>query len=763
MVLSFAMLFCIYFAISAAFANILMSSFPSYKMFIIIGYICSAVTVVVMVAARKFYEYKTVLKKEKKKLDNIIKNINSMVIIWSDDFHYISVNDSFTKKTGYNAADLTENENTLRKILPSDAFLENLQAIINNREEEFNVTCYNRPCISTIWNTSIVYSYTVHKKTNYILMSIGPDLTETINLKNELMRYSKELTELENKHALSMELSEIGIILKESGTDEFYVSEQLVHMFGFKGNVITKEDLRSVFHPKDKIIFETVMGNIEIGSDGSSNIHTVEFRALSSDKTYHWFQFRYKTGFDVNSQSNGMGSMGGAIFDITSDKEKDSLIEKMAYVDDLTKVYNRNKFMIMGQELLECVNENEDLNYYVIVLDIDSFHIINDTCGYKSGNEVLKNTALAISSSLTEGGFTARIGGDNFAVLIKSDDNDKLPEEVISEIQSKLADIRIENMDRYKITCSAGYCKMTDGEETEFSGVLDRAEFALSLSDGTKGCVTVYDNFVHDKIIRNSEIEKELEYALENNELVLYYQPKISLATGEVMGMEALVRWVKPDGKVIPPSEFIPIAEHSLLITKISRFVLYDACRQNKKWQDIGLKPVTVSINLTAVDFYQTDVTGIIKNALDETGLDPKWLDVELTESLALKDIDHAIEQMKEIRNLGVKISMDDFGTGYSSLSYIQVLPITLLKLDRSFIMYLEDDAISREIVSAVIRIAKSKKIETIAEGIETWGQAQILKTSGCDWAQGFFFGKPMTKDDFEKFLILRQKEPAKV
>ena len=199
-----------------------------------------------------------------------------------------------------------------------------------------------------------------------------------------------------------------------------------------------------------------------------------------------------------------------------------------------------------------------------------------------------------------------------------------------------------------------------------------------------------------------------------------------------------------------------------MLITKISHFVLYEACRQNKAWQDMGLAPITVSINLTAIDFYQTNVTEVISTALRETGLAPQWLDVELTESLALKDIDHAVAQMKEIKELGVKLSMDDFGTGYSSLSYIQILPITVLKLDRSFIMYLEDDAISREIVSAVIRIAKSKKIETIAEGIETIGQADILRESGCDQAQGYFFGKPMPADKFEQFLRERQPQKTK-
>lgn len=761
MSISFAVIFCLAFLASAVLAWILISSFPSYSTYILIGYLCSAVTAVVIVSLREIYDSRTTLKKEKKKLDNIIKNINSMVIVWSDDFNYISVNDTFIRVTGYVADDLAGNKELLMKILPREAFSQNMQALINSRDEEFSVAANDRPPVSTIWTTSIVYKHTDGKEIRYLLMSIGPDLTETINMKNELMRYAKEISVLENKYTLSMDLSEIGIILKEVGSDCFYVSEQLRRMLGFETNSITEDEMRLVFHPNDKIVFDTIMGMIRNGDDDSfKDVHYAEFRAQTHDMTYHWFQLRYKT---VPHEDITMASMGGAILDITKEKEKDSIIERMAYIDDVTGINNRNKFMMAGEEILTCVLENkEDMNYWVIVIDIDSFHIINDTCGYTNGNAALKRIAEVITDSLTEGGFAARIGGDNFALLIKADGDNDLPEKIIRKIQEEISSIHAETLDRQGITCSAGFCMMTDGG-SEFSAILDRAEFALSLSDGTRSSIIRYDNSVHDRIIKNSEIEKQLDKAIDNGELTLYYQPKIDLNTGEVMGMEALIRWIKPDGRVVPPGDFIPIAEHSLLITKISRFVLYEACRQNKKWQDMGLRPVTVSINLTAIDFYQTDVTEIITDALNETELDPEWLDVELTESLALKDIDHAIEQMNEIKSLGVKLSMDDFGTGYSSLSYIQVLPISLLKLDRSFIMYLEDDPISREIVSAVIRIAKSKKIETIAEGIETWGQAQILKASGCDWAQGYFFGKPMNREDFEKFLILRQKEPAKV
>jgi EAL domain-containing protein (putative c-di-GMP-specific phosphodiesterase class I) len=301
---------------------------------------------------------------------------------------------------------------------------------------------------------------------------------------------------------------------------------------------------------------------------------------------------------------------------------------------------------------------------------------------------------------------------------------------------------------------------VTDGGD-DFAQVLDRAEFALGLSASTKGSINRYSIYVHDRVIHSTEIEKDLARAIDDNELVLYYQPKIDLITGKVIGAEALIRWIK-DGRMIPPNDFIPVAESSMLITRISEFVLKEACRQNKKWQDKGLDPIVVSINLTAIDFYHTNVTENIRKALEKTGLEPKWLEVELTESLALKDIDNAIKQMNDIRNLGVSLSMDDFGTGYSSLSYIQVLPIAVLKLDRSFIMYLEEDEISREIVSAVIRIAKSKKIDTIAEGIETPGQADILRESGCDLAQGYYFGKPMPADKFESFLEEHKEKQSK-
>ena len=713
----------------------------------------------IIAAAIAIYLNRIQTTREIENLEHVTDHINAMAILWDTSFEYVRVNDLLIRTTGYTNEDVKDPE-TLKRLLPPDAFSENLQAIINNRDEEFFIQSKNGSAICTVWNTSVAARIVTRKETRTIMLSIGPNLTEINKMRSEIESFTQKLAESEKRYALSMDLSEIGLMLKEKDSSRFYCSDRLCDMLGLvsQGGYVDGSAIRERFYPKDRIVYDTFVSEMKNSAEkgGSDRIHSVEFRAEGMDGAYHWYNFRYKS-------VTGSGSLchGGAVMDITADKEKDLMIERMAYIDDVTQIYNRNKFMQIGNEILECTKNDSSINYWVIVIDIDSFHIINDTCGYANGDHLLKEIAAVLTSNLSEGGFNARIGGDNFALLIRAAGDETYPVRLIKHIQHDIANIGGMGLETQNISCSAGYCLMSDGDNSEdFAQVLDRAEFALSLSDGTKSSILRFDNHAHDAIIAGNELEKELGKALDNHELVLYYQPKINLESGRVIGMEALIRWIKPDGTIVPPSEFIPVAENSMLITKISRFVLYEACRQNKEWQDMGLEPITVSINLTAIDFYQTNVTESIRSVLSETGLSPQWLDVELTESLALKDIDHAVMQMKEIKDLGVKLSMDDFGTGYSSLSYIQILPITTLKLDRSFIMYLEEDEISREIVSAVIRIAKSKKIETIAEGIETQGQAEILKQSGCDHAQGYFFGKPMPAKHFEAFL--RSRQPAK-
>ena len=364
----------------------------------------------------------------------------------------------------------------------------------------------------------------------------------------------------------------------------------------------------------------------------------------------------------------------------------------------------------------------------------------------------MKDFAHILYKFVSPGGLAARISGDNFALVLRDYGDDELPIRTAKTIQDELAKLAVDDLASITLSCSAGFSKMPDDGQS-FLDVMEHAEFALKSVSGQQSTICGYEPSMHDSIIGNTELEKSLALAINNNELQLFYQPKIDLKTGMIMGVEALIRWIKPDGTIIKPDAFVPIAESSHLIGKISEFVLNEGCRQNRMWQKMGFPNIVMSINFTSSDFYQNDLKERVLDALAKSGLDSQWLEVELTETLALSDIDFAVDQMNKLRDLGVKLAMDDFGTGYSSLSYLQILPITLLKLDRSFITDIQHDNIALEIVSAVISIAKSKKIKTIAEGIENHEQEEILKKAGCDYGQGYLYGKPMPAQELEELM----------
>ena len=676
----------------------------------------------------------------KYQISNMINVINACVVIWREDCSAVILNDyakKMLKTENMNAPEIIE------MLFPTSVFgKQRAENMLSNSGREVRIRLYDSTEYVYSWNTSLLIS----GKNNKFFISIGLDLTDIKKAENELKKS-------QSKYLISMELSEIGIMLDADGS--LYVSDQLRKMLGIKEAKPSYDDIRHRVHTNDKMIFDTY---VKGKSSDSGRTHSAEMRIRSCDGSYHWYLYRYRNMIKYDSRHQ---FSGGAFMDITKDKEKDLRIERLAYIDEITEIYNRNKLMLTGQETYECCR-SLNYSYWVIGLDIDKFHIINDTCGYSNGNRLLRDFAHVMYKYISLGGFGARIGGDNFALVIRnySDEysNDDSPRKTIEKIQNDIACLATDIFSSQSISCSAGYSQMpADG--ADFAEILDHAEFALSSGKDHRNSIVAYNSRIHDSIIDITSTERAIADAIVNNEFELHYQPKINLSDGKVMGAEALIRWRKSDGTIVPPGKFVPIAEASKLITQIGDYVMLEACRQNKLWQDMGYDPIIISINLTSVDFYQKDVKEAVTDTLAKTGLDSQWLEIELTESLALKDIDMAIKQMEALRSMGIRLAMDDFGTGYSSLSYIQILPITLLKLDRSFIINLENDVVAREIVSAVIKIAKSKKIETIAEGIETIGQARILYEEGCDYAQGFFYGKPMPPDEFGRFLEKNKTE----
>ena len=715
---------------------------PDSALLVIIVYIATIIFLSIIV-----YFISKIYSKHKSSVDpedfiEICEDLNTEIAIWSDDFSLIIMNKKLRDLIGIDYEKYDKKEALFTAFGLKKENGEDIQQFIKSPSYE---SSFKNPSgtVSIAWSTSPVKK----RKKRSVFLSTGFNLTEVKKMKNNLASANDFFKS-------SMELAEIGLLMS-SDKKKFVASPEAVKMLGIKNSTIDVSVLRSMIHPNDRIHFERAVKYV----DASGSVNSIEMQIKSSGgSSYRWYNFRYKS---IKGTANTASLFGGALIDVTQEHEKDILIERLAYIDEVTEIANRNKLMATGQELYDTCNVLGH-SYWIIVLDIDRFHIVNDTCGYENGNYILKNFAHILYKFVTPGGIAARISGDNFALILKDYGDDDLPSRTARSIQEEFAKLAVDDFEAITLSCSAGFSKMpSDGNS--FLDVMEHAEFALKSANGSQSTIIGYEPSMHDSIIGRNELEKALALAIDNNELQLFYQPKIDLRTGKIMGVEALIRWIKPDGTVIKPDSFVPVAESSHLIGKISEFVLNEGCRQNKLWQKMGYPNIVMSINFTSTDFYQADLKEKVLEALAKSKLDAKWLEVELTETLALSDIDFAVSQMNKLRELGVKLAMDDFGTGYSSLSYLQILPITLLKLDRSFITDIQHDNIAFEIVSAVIRIAKSKKIETIAEGIENKEQEEILRQAQCDYGQGYLYGKPMPAEKMNEFFEENAKITANI
>ena len=663
----------------------------------------------------------------------ISENFNTEIIIWTDDFSVVCMNRKMREQVGVESAEQDCRSKVMKAFGLPDLKKESIKAITESSSFESRFINAQGSLTTISWSTSEV----MHRRRKSLYISTGSDITQIKSMRmsldsaNDLFNYS-------------MELAEIGILIS-GDLQNFLPSPEATRMLGLKNQNISIGRLCSLVHPNDRIQFESAVKSVNLEEE--SEVKSMELSIKSADGFYHWYSFRYRV--KVNEYLRPIFS--GTLIDSTQEHEKDMLIERLAYIDEVTEIANRNRLMDVGQEIYEsCLLLG--CSCWIVVFDIDRFHIVNDSCGYHKGNAVLKNFAHILYKYVTPGGLGARVSGDNFALLLRDYGDDDLPVRTAKSVQEEFSKLSAGEFSSVSLSCSAGYSCMPSGCKS-FSDALEHAEFALKSQNTLNSSICVYEPRMHESITGRTKLERELALAIENNELALFYQPKIDLSTGRIMGVEALIRWIKPDGTVITPNVFVPVAESTRLIGKISEFVLNEGCRQNKLWQKMGYPPIVMSINFTSTDFYQKDLREKVFETLVKTGLDSEWLEVELTETLALTDIDYAVSQMNKLRELGVKLAMDDFGTGYSSLSYLQILPITLLKLDRSFIIDIEHDNIAYEIVSSVIRIARSKKIETIAEGIENEAQENILRKAGCDFGQGYLYGKPMPADRLQQFF----------
>lgn len=429
-------------------------------------------------------------------------------------------------------------------------------------------------------------------------------------------------------------------------------------------------------------------------------------------------------------------------------------VELLAFYDYLTGLPNRNYIKDKLAKILRDVKQFAALIY----VDIDNFTEINDTLGYDAGDQLIVSIASVLKKALRNGDMLFHFGIDKFIIFDKESNTELQSASFIYELLKKLnTNFKIQGYDVF-VTVSIG-AAIYPNDGTDCQTLIKNADIAMNYSKKMdKNHYKFFEKSLEEEINEKVELQKELRQAVEKKQLQVFYQPKINANTGEIEGMEALIRWKHPNKGYIPPSKFIPLAEQTGIITEIGQFVLETACVQNKAWQELGYKPVKVAVNLSTRQLKGNSIINFIKKVLRDSKLDPKWLEFEITESMVMENFEQTENLLKKIRSLGIDISLDDFGTGYSSLNYLKSLPINCIKIDKSFIDEILTDKKQNFISSALINLAHGINLKVIAEGVETLEQFEMLKKYNCDTIQGYFFSKPVSDEEFEEMLKNNKK-----
>ncbi len=436
---------------------------------------------------------------------------------------------------------------------------------------------------------------------------------------------------------------------------------------------------------------------------------------------------------------------------ISERKKVEERIEYLAYYDALTDLPNRNLFF---DRINQGIARAEPTSRFVAVLitNIDRFKSINDTYGSEIGDRVLKEIAGRLSTSVRKGDTIARLSNDEFGIALLDVAH---PDDIVMVLEKIIKDISYPlNIagDELALTFSTGVSLYPD-DGNSVSELLKAAGLALGTAKKNR---KPYQFFTEDLNIKASQLilmEKGLHRAITNEEFILHYQPYWDITTKKMVGMEALVRWQSPNDGLVPPGKFIPILEDTGMIIEVGEWILREAMRQVKEWQDKRYPVVPVSVNMSLIQFRQKDLAEMVKRIMGEYGFYPSLLTLEITESAFMQDIEFTKSVLTAMKEIGCSVSIDDFGTGYSSLAYLKRFPIDNLKIDISFIREVVNDPDSASIVMAIINMAHTLQLKTIAEGIETEEQWKFLRLLRCDMGQGFYLSKPLPAEDVEKFF----------
>lgn len=557
----------------------------------------------------------------------------------------------------------------------------------------------------------------------------------------------RALRESEERYALATQGANDGLWDWDLRTNEIHFSSRWKSMLGYGEDEVGNrpEEWLDRIHGDD---VDRVRMNINAHLEGQTPHFQSEYRILCNDGDYRWMLSRSSALRDGNGNAY---RMAGSQTDISEGKRIAEQLLQEAFYDGLTKLPNRTLFM---DRLHHAATREKRRggSFAVLFFDLDRFKFINDSLGHLAGDLLLVETAERIKQFIRPADTFARLGGDEFVILLEDIAEKENATAVAERIRDAFrAPFSLDTQEVF-VTASIGIA-LHSGEYESPQDVLRDADIAMyRAKEGEPGSWVVFDPSMHKSTVKILELQNDLRRALDCQEFFMAYQPIMDIQTGRVASLEALLRWAHPNMGIVPPNTFIPLAEETGLILPIGEWVLNAVCRQMRQWHDAGLM-VSVAVNLSARQLRESGLADTVSRFLQESKIDPHWLELEITESSVMSDWDVSSRNLARLQAIGVRLSLDDFGTGYSSLSYLSKLPVHKIKIDRSFVSNLALQGEHHGIIQTILDLAENMKLEVVAEGVETEEQLLQLRDMECRLIQGYLFSKPLDKESIEAYI----------
>ena len=563
----------------------------------------------------------------------------------------------------------------------------------------------------------------------------------------------EQLRASEERFSNTVELAAIGISHVAPDGRFIHVNRSLCEMLGYTREELLALNVKELSHPEDRDLTDESRKKLLAGETDSIRM---EKRYIRKDGTPVWVRINIAS----NRAPDGTPLYDiSAVEDISERKRAEERVQYLATHDEMTGLPNRTMFaQLLGHALHKARRRQGKLA--VLFIDLDRFKIVNDSLGHEAGDELLKQVAARFRAALRASDVLARLGGDEFVVLLEEVQEPQEAAQVARKLLSTaIQPIEIQGQE-CRVTASVGIATFP-ADAADAQALMKNADAAMYLAkEEGKNNYQFHSRSTNALSIERLALETNLRRALERNEFKLQYQPQVAAKTGEITGAEALLRWWNPELGAVPPARFIPLAEDTGLIVPIGRWVLNTACAQNVAWQRAGLPPIRMAVNISPRQFKDHNLIRDIAAALEQSGMTPELLELEITEGVIMHDVNQAVRQLHSIKAMGVRLAIDDFGTGYSSLAQLKRLPIDTLKVDRSFIREIPNDPEDKAITEAVIAMGKTLGVTVVAEGVETADQHDFLSSHACNELQGFLFSKPCHPEALAD--LLRSKKAAR-